>query len=286
VKVTLWGSRGSLPSPGPDTIRYGGNTSCVSVQGSHGSLLVLDAGTGIRCLGQNLPQDLTRVDILLTHLHMDHIQGLPFFAPLRRRGTEVHIVGPASTTLSLRTRLMRYLSPPLFPVNLRELDADLYFHEVPSGQLEIGEFSVSAQLVIHYNPTVGYRIQESGATVTFLPDHEPALGSREFPDSRQWTSGYDLAEGADLLLHDAQYTDQEYRARVGFGHSTIGQALAFADLAGVKHLVTFHHDPDHSDDMLDQMTEQKIAELQPAFMVTPGREEMVFEIGSRAKDSF
>jgi phosphoribosyl 1,2-cyclic phosphodiesterase len=278
VKVTLWGSRGSLPSPGPDTVRYGGNTSCVSIQGSRGDLLVLDAGTGIRCLGQNLPQDLARVDILLTHLHMDHIQGLPFFAPLRRPGTEVHITGPASTTLSLRARLLRYLSPPLFPVNLRELDASLYFHEVPSGPLEIGEFNVSSQLVIHYNPTVGYRIQDSGATMTFLPDHEPALGSPKFPGSKQWTSGYDLAQGADLLIHDAQYTDEEYRQRVGFGHSAIKHAIAFAELAGVKQLVTFHHDPDHSDDMLDHMTEETIAHLRPAFAVTPGREEMVFDI--------
>lgn len=280
MKVTLWGSRGSLPSPGPDTIRYGGNTSCVSVQGSDGSLLVLDAGTGIRCLGQNLPQDLTRVDILLTHLHMDHIQGLPFFAPLRRSGVEVHIVGPASTTLSLRARLLRYLSPPLFPVSLRELDADLYFHEVPSGPLEISEFNVSAQLVIHYNTTVGYRVQEAGTILTFLPDHEPALGARKFPGSKAWTSGYDLAQGADLLIHDAQYTNEEYEQRAGFGHSTIGHAFAFAELAGVKQLVTFHHDPDHSDDMLDQMAEQTIAELQPTFVVTPGREEMAFEVGN------
>lgn len=278
MKVTLWGSRGSLPSPGPDTVRYGGNTSCVSIQGSRGDLLVLDAGTGIRCLGQNLPQNLARVDILLTHLHMDHIQGLPFFAPLRRQGTEVHIVGPASTTLSLRARLLRYLSPPLFPVNLRELDANLYFHEVPSGPLEIGEFSISAQLVIHYNPTVGYRIEESGASLAFLPDHEPALGTREFPGSKQWTSGYDLARGVDLLIHDAQYTDEEYRQRAGFGHSAIKHAFAFAELAGVQRLVTFHHDPDHSDDMLDHMTEETIGHLQPTFAITPGREEMVFDI--------
>ena len=123
MKVTFWGTRGSLASPSPDTVRYGGNTSCVSVEGAEGSLIVLDAGTGLRNLGQALPQDLKQVHILLTHLHMDHIQGLPFFAPLRRKGAEVHLWGPASTTLSLDARLQKYLSPPLFPVSIRELAA-------------------------------------------------------------------------------------------------------------------------------------------------------------------
>ena len=129
MKVTLWGTRGSLPTPGTDTFAYGGNTSCIAVQGSDGTLLVLDAGTGIRGLGATLGGDLRRVDVLLSHLHMDHIQGLGFFAPLYRPGLAVHIWGPVSTTLSLRARLMRYLSPPLFPVGLRELPCELELHE-------------------------------------------------------------------------------------------------------------------------------------------------------------
>lgn len=283
MRVTLWGTRGSLASPGPDTVRYGGNTSCVSVEGKEGTLLVLDSGTGIRVLGGKLPPSVNCVHILLTHLHMDHLQGLPFFAPLRRAGVEVHIYGPASTTLSLSSRLQRYLSPPLFPVNVRELPASLHFHELPADTVEIGEFRVKAELVIHPNPTIGYRIEGgrgkgTPGTITYLPDHEPALGASPFPQSREWTSGYRLAEGSDLLIHDAQYTGAEYQARVGFGHSSIRQTFQFAALTSVKRLVPFHHDPAHCDDDLDCMIEEAVRELQPTFEVVPGREGTVVEV--------
>lgn len=278
MKVKLWGTRGSLAAPAMDTLRYGGNTSCVSVEGSEGTLLVLDAGTGIRCLGLAVPDDLQRVHILLTHLHMDHIQGLPFFAPLRRAGVEIHIWGPASTTLSLRSRLLRYLSPPLFPVSIREILSDIYFHELPSGEVELGEFRVTAHLVIHPNPTIGFRIKGRRASLTYLPDHEPALGNRQFQHSKEWTSGYSLAEGADLLIHDSQYSDAMYRERVGFGHSTLNQALRFAEMACVQGFVPFHHDPSHSDDLLDQMIAQAVDERQPSFPVMPGMEGRVFDL--------
>lgn len=282
MKVTLWGTRGSLASPGPDTVRYGGNTSCVSVEGAEGTLLVLDAGTGIRLLGGYVPVRVTSIHILLTHLHMDHLQGLPFFAPLRRPGVEVHIYGPASTTLSLSARLQRYLSPPLFPVNVRELPSDLHFHELPADTVEIGEFRVKAQLVIHPNPTIGYRIEDVGearGTLTYLPDHEPALGVSHFPPSKEWTSGYALAEGADLLIHDAQYTSPEYQARKGFGHSSIRQTFQFAALTNVRNLVPFHHDPTHCDDDLDAMLEEMTGEIRPAFGVVPGKEGTVIMVG-------
>src|SRR5882724_473073 len=136
MHVMLWGTRGSVAAPGPETARYGGNTSCVEVRGSDGTVLVLDAGTGIRRLGPSLVS-LKRLDLLLTHLHMDHIQGLGFFSPLYDSGVEVHIWGPASTTADLRTRLMRYLSPPLFPVHLRDLPCQLSLHEVPCGEVEV-----------------------------------------------------------------------------------------------------------------------------------------------------
>jgi phosphoribosyl 1,2-cyclic phosphodiesterase len=277
--VTLWGARGSIASPGEDTIRYGGNTSCVSVKGDNGTLLVLDAGTGVRCLGQYFPKETRHVNILLTHLHMDHIQGLPFFAPLRRPDVDVHIWGPSSTTLGLRDRLLRYLSPPLFPVSLRELPSNIHFHELPSGTIEIEEFHITAQLIIHPNPTLGYRIQGQHASIAYLPDHEPALCGPSFPHAKEWTSGYALADGVHLLIHDAQYTSQQYQTRIGFGHSSIQDAFRFADMVGAEQLVTFHHDPAHSDDFLDEMTESAITELQPSYLVIPGKEGLEINIG-------
>ena len=278
MKVTFWGTRGSLASPSLETVRYGGNTSCVAVEGSEKTLLVLDAGTGIRNLGWAVSKDLNRIDILLTHLHMDHIQGLPFFAPLRRPGIEIHIWGPASTTLSLSARLQKYLSPPLFPVSVRELAADLHFHELPAEMIEIGEFLINAQLIIHPNPTIGYRIQCANTALTYLPDHEPALGAQQFPREKSWTSGYALAEGADMLIHDAQYTEDEYPDRVGFGHSTVRQAFLFAELAKVKHFVPFHYDPTHGDTDLDRMFEEAMAEVKPSYTMTPSREGLSLEV--------
>lgn len=296
MKITLWGTRGSLPSPGPDTVRYGGNTACVSVAGEQGTLLVLDAGTGIRCLGLKLTQDLQRVHILLTHLHMDHLQGLPFFAPLRRRGVEVHIWGPGSlwaafrgersdaegaaltSRSSLRQRLLRYLSPPLFPVSVRELLSEIHFHELASDTVAIGEFKVTSQLVIHLNPTLGFRIEEGSKALAFLPDHEPAMSGSEFGYDPEWTSGFDLAKDADLLIHDAQYTSEEYQSRVGFGHSSIQQALRFAESARVRQCVLFHHDPAHDDELLDRLFEEVLGDMQPAFEVTPAVEGMELEL--------
>src|SRR5437867_2225659 len=178
MKVTLWGTRGSLPSPGPETARYGGNTSCVEVRGANGQLLILDAGTGIRSLSATLDPELRRVDVLLTHLHMDHVQGLGFFAGLYKPGLEVHVWGPPSTTLHLRDRLARYLSPPLFPVQMRDLPSRLMLHDVPLSDFEIEGMGVKANLVCHPGPTVGYRISENGKAMGYLADHEPALRTR------------------------------------------------------------------------------------------------------------
>lgn len=274
MQVKLWGTRGSLATPGPDTARYGGNTSCVEVRGNAGTLLVLDAGTGIRRLGIGLPPDLKRVDILLTHVHMDHIQGLGFFAPLYNPNVEVHIWGPASSTQRLAWRLKRYLSPPLFPIRLTELACKLSIHEVPCGEVDIGEFRVSAELVCHPGPTVGYRIKSAeGRVLTYLPDHEPALGVLRFPSlPRAWTSGAKLADGADLLIHDSQYTSAEYACHCGWGHSSLTQTLAFGSLTEVRRLVPFHHDPSHTDTDLDRLMFEAMQESKPAFEVVPGIE--------------
>src|SRR5436309_15653359 len=157
MKVKLWGTRGSLATPGPATQTYGGNTACVEVRGNDGTLLVLDAGTGIRALGDTVGPETARADIVLTHLHMDHIQALGFFDPLYTSGLEVHIWGPPSTTMHLHERLSSYLSPPLFPIRLRELPCTLTLHDVPLGEFAIGSLKLRANLVCHPGPTVGYR---------------------------------------------------------------------------------------------------------------------------------
>ena len=280
MQVTLWGTRGSLATPGPEMARYGGNTSCVSVLGDEGTLLVLDAGTGIRRLGAAIPGAVRRVDILLTHLHMDHIQGLGFFAPLYQPEFEVHIWGPGSATLNLQARLMRYLSAPFFPVNLHELPCKLTLHEVPRGDVDIGEFHMCSALVCHPGPTVGYRIRSSrGKILAYLPDHEPALAALRFPSlPREWTSGATLAADADLLIHDSQYSAAEYPGHCGWGHSSLDQSLDFGTLAGVRTLATFHHDPGHTDADLDRLTSEATDSAKPAYRVAPGVEGAVFEL--------
>ncbi|HST01103.1 MAG TPA: MBL fold metallo-hydrolase [Usitatibacter sp.] len=280
MQVTLWGTRGSLATPDAQMARYGGNTSCVGVLGREGTMLMLDAGTGLRRAAASLPGALRRVDILLTHLHMDHIQGLGFFAPLYRPDFEVHIWGPGSATLGLRARLMRYLSPPLFPVMLTELPCMLEFHQVAGGVAEIGEFRVSSTLLCHPGPTVGYRVAEAGGGVlAYLPDHEPALGCLRFPQlPRAWTSGAELAAGADLLIHDAQYSSAEYPSHCGWGHSSLRHTLDFATFTEARHLVPFHHDPGHTDEDLDRLMSQALQEAKPAYRVTPGLEGATFEV--------
>jgi phosphoribosyl 1,2-cyclic phosphodiesterase len=254
MRVRLWGTRGSLAAAGPETVAYGGNTACVEVRPTRDHLVVLDAGTGIRRLGASVGADVDRIDILLSHLHMDHLQGLGFFGPLFEDGRDIHLWGPPSLTQTLRERLTRYLSPPLFPVVLRDIPSHLTLHEAPTGEpVNVGTLSVWAALVIHPGPTLGYRLSDGRTALAYLTDHEPALGSRRFPAPSAWLSGFALADGADVLIHDAQYTEAEYRSRVGWGHSTIAHALAMASVARVPRLVTFHHDPGHDDATLDAM---------------------------------
>jgi phosphoribosyl 1,2-cyclic phosphodiesterase len=239
VQVKLWGTRGSVPSPGPETIRYGGNTSCVGITLSDGSLLALDAGTGIRNLGLACSEEPTRLHILLTHLHLDHIQGLVFFAPAFNPQTEIVIWGPASPEASLQDRIARYISAPLSPVEVRELPCDVSFKHCPETEWEIGPATIRAASVAHRGPTLGYRIEDAGSSLAYIPDHEPALGAP--------------IDKADLLLHDGQYSDDEYPDHVGWGHSALSDSLAFAQRVNARRTLLFHHDPLHSDDFLDDL---------------------------------
>src|SRR6516165_6852052 len=177
MRARIWGCRGSLAAPGPDTVRYGGNTSCVEVRLDDGTMLILDAGTGIRPLGRYLHErGTTTVHLLLTHLHLDHLQGLGFFRPLFEEGIEVHIWGPRSPTVSLRDRTALYLSPPLFPVRLADVASTVTFHDAPDEAWTIGPASVTAVSVTHQGPTLGYRIDEGSQSLAYIPDHEPSLG--------------------------------------------------------------------------------------------------------------
>jgi len=252
MKVKLWGVRGSIPTTGPETEYYGGNTSCVTV--SHDDyVLVLDGGTGIRQLSGSYYPSGKRIDVLLTHLHLDHIQGLGFFSPLFDASKEIHIWGPASSSHTLFSRLSRYLSPPLFPVLLRDLPCKLHLHEIGNSYFEAGPFQIQSNYIIHPGPTVGFRITGKHAAFTFIPDHEPALGDKGMIKEKKWVSGYDLAEGVDVLLHDGQYIREEYLPRKGWGHSCIDDSCLFASLAEVKKIILTHHDPSHSDAFLNNM---------------------------------
>jgi phosphoribosyl 1,2-cyclic phosphodiesterase len=277
VKVTFWGTRGSIAAAGPSTQGYGGNTACVEVTGADGSCLVLDAGTGIRGLGSTVGPEVRRVDILLSHLHMDHIQGLGFFEPLFRQDLEAHIWGPPSATQDLRTRLSRYLSPPLFPVRLRDLASSVELHNAPDEPTRIGPFEVASDEVIHPGPTVGYRISGDGATLAYLPDHEPALGMGRFPGRPEWTSGHAIAGDVDLLIHDAQYFAAERADRLGWGHSSTGEAAAFALQAGARRLACFHHDPAHDDGTLDGLVAE-VAAGAPDIEVSGAREGQTIQL--------
>ncbi|MGA7227164.1 MAG: MBL fold metallo-hydrolase [Acidimicrobiia bacterium] len=275
MKLTLWGTRGSLATGGPDTARYGGDTASIEVRTESGELLILDAGSGIRPIGSRLG-DLDRVDILLSHLHMDHISGLPFFSPMLDPDVEVHLWGPISTTESLRERLGRYLSPPQVPVRIRDLPR-VEFHDVSPGSFDLGGIEVTVDLISHPGPTLGLRLTESGSTLAYMPDHEPALGGLGMMTTPEWVSGYELAHGADVLIHDAQYTEEEYGERVGWGHTSFNQLIDFARLTEIGRLITFHHDPSHSDVMLDEV-HAELTGIAPDLSITAGKIGTMIEV--------
>jgi phosphoribosyl 1,2-cyclic phosphodiesterase len=254
MRATIWGSRGTLASPGPETVRYGGQTSCIAVELADGSMVILDAGTGIRPLGMSLGgASPPRVDLLITHLHTDHIEGLRFFTPFWDPSVEFRIWGPPAPLKNLEHRMAPFFAPPFFPVHLRNVPSRPSFLEVPTEPWTIGSAVVTAQLIKHPGPSVGYRIEEAGRTLAYLPDHEPGLGADLSSIEAGWISGLSLARDADVLVHDGQYTTAEYASRVGWGHSSTIDAVTFAKRAGAGRLALFHHDPFHGDDQLEEM---------------------------------
>lgn len=251
MKITLWGVRGSIQTSGPNTQNYGNRTSCVFVS-EEDRVIILDAGSGIQQFNTlNFPGK--RIDVLLTHLHMDHILGLGFFSPFFDPLMEAHIWGPKIKSETLRSRLSRYLSPPLFPVLLRDLPCKLFFHEIGNSDFEVNDFKITSRYVIHPGPTVGFRVNGRNSVFTYIPDHEPALGCGGMIKDTQWISGFSLAEDADLLYHDGQYTAAEYERKRGWGHSSVEDAVLFASVTRAKNLIIAHHDPSHSDEQLSKI---------------------------------
>jgi phosphoribosyl 1,2-cyclic phosphodiesterase len=281
MRVTIWGCRGSVPTPGRDTIRYGGNTSCVEVSLDDGSVVVLDAGTGIRALGDDLQRrSIRRIHLLLTHLHLDHLEGLRFFAPMWDADVELEIWGPPSPLVALRDRIARSFSPPLFPIDLGHVPAQVTFHDTPREPWSIGSAVFRAGFVVHPGPTVGYWIETAGATFAYIPDHEPALAGAIRSRSTDWISGGSLAAGADVVFHDAQYSEEEYPSRVGWGHSSVADAVAFARAVDARRLVLFHHDPGHDDARLEELEARARAVAGTNGVAAPAlaREGMVLEL--------
>jgi len=280
MRLKIWGCRGSVATPGPDTTKYGGNTSCVEVMLDDETAVVLDAGTGIRALGLDLLQRGTcQIRLFLTHLHLDHLEGLRFFAPLWDENVSLEIWGPRSPVESLRDRIMRSFSPPLFPLDFRDVPAGITFHDLPGEPWLGGGIALHSDLVLHPGPTVGFRLQSGGSSVAYLPDHEPALAGID-TSSPDWISAGALARDADFVLHDAQYTEAEYDAKIGWGHSSVADAVAFARAVGARRLVLFHHEPEHSDRALEQL-EERARELTLDDQEPPllAREGMVLEVG-------
>ena len=267
MRATIWGCRGSLATPGERTVRYGGNTSSVEVRPSSGRLVVLDAGTGIRPLGLSLREVPDQVDLLLTHLHLDHVEGLGFFGPLFAPGCAITIWGPPQEGSSLADWISGYLSPPFFPRRFEELPSRIEFKELGEETWRLDGLTITSARVTHPGTTLGYRLEEAGRAFTYIPDNELGLAP---------ASGSALADGADLLFHDAQYTPEEYASRVGWGHSSLDDLGTFLGAVEAGRSVMFHHDPSHSDDFLESMR-TTLAE-QTGIPVELGAEQMTYEV--------
>jgi phosphoribosyl 1,2-cyclic phosphodiesterase/CheY-like chemotaxis protein len=267
VRVQFWGTRGSIAKPGSSTARYGGNTSCIEVRTARDTLLVVDCGTGAHALGQKLmsagPKG-SRGHILISHTHWDHIQGIPFFAPLFVSGNEWEIYGPKGLGQSLREALAGQMQYTYFPITLDQFGATIRYHDLVEGSFEIDDIKISTHYPNHPALTLGYRMEADGVAVVYCCDHEPhspilATGQGEITGQDQRYAAF--IDGADLLIHDAQYTAEEYPAKVGWGHSPIEYAVKIGQHAGVKRIALTHHDPLRDDEALDRVLESVRARL-------------------------
>lgn len=261
MQVTFWGTRGSIAAPGPHTMHYGGNTSCVEVRLDDGTLIIFDAGTGIRSLGDAL---LTRgcavhAHLFLSHAHWDHIQGIPFFTPGFVEGTELSILGPEHAHLTLEKIVTDQMRSPYFPIPMHAMSARIDFVKLGEGSLWKlpGGATIEACIVNHPGRALGYRLSAEGKVLVYTTDNEPFGNSPASHHLVAPPNHLALARNADLLIQDAQYTPEEYAPhRVGWGHSTYLDALHLAQEANAKRLVLFHHDPSHNDAEIDYILAQ------------------------------
>jgi phosphoribosyl 1,2-cyclic phosphodiesterase len=250
MRVKLWGTRGSIPTPGPDTVRYGGNTSCVEVEAGRGRL-ILDAGSGIRKLGLALlPAPALEAALLVTHVHWDHIQGFPFFAPAYRETTTLDIFGLEVAHRKIERLLSDQMEQVYFPVDLSSLRARLRFHDLDAAAFDWAGARIRTIRTNHTTETVGFRVDEGGRSAVYIPDNE--LSRCGQPGTTPYADFVAFCRGADLLVHDAQYARAAYERFRGWGHSTYEEALDLAIDAGVRRLALFHHDPQTADDEIDR----------------------------------
>jgi phosphoribosyl 1,2-cyclic phosphodiesterase len=262
-RVTFWGARGSIPTPGPTTARYGGNTPCVAVQGEGSSdnrLVVLDAGTGIRPLGHHLAKSngSLQIDLLVSHTHWDHIQGMPFFSPFFKEQNQVRIWGAKQGDVDLEVILRQQMNPVVFPVPLDKLAAELKVKHVKPGNFEIDGFAVQAIRLRHPGTTLGFRLtpRDGGASMAYVTDNELGSGG-DYDVGKDWRREFvRFLTGVDLLIHDGMFTPEEVERHRGWGHSSNLEAVALAGEVGAKRLVLFHHRPEHDDAAVDRLLEQ------------------------------
>ena len=251
MRVTFCGTRGSTPSPGPDFVRYGGNTSCVAVshEDGNGPSLLLDAGTGLRRVQELLDDRAFHGSVLLTHLHWDHVQGLPFFPSGDRIGAHVSLLLPSDDGIGAAELLSRMMSPPFFPIGPSQLRGDWDFGFVPDGAFEAEGFSVLARDIPHKGGhTVGYRVSDGHTSLAYLPDHCPtALGPGPEGLGVYHEAALELASDVDLLIHDSHLRAEEIEAEGSFGHAAAEYAVRLGELAGARRVALFHHRPERTD---------------------------------------